>query len=215
MDLPEWLVEDAEKRIKPYDVEGFVLGQGNENAEVVIVGEAPGENEAVKEEPFIGRAGDELDKQLTYIGLQREDIYITSTVRSRPYKWVKTNKKGTNGKRKANRKPNKKEILAHAPILDYQLEQISPSLIIVLGGVAYERLTGRKEKLSEVLGEVIETPIMKLKDDEYQPSHQNFIIFPLYHPAAVFYNPKIKEDLYASLDNLKAYLDKHNFVTKT
>ncbi|UOQ91711.1 uracil-DNA glycosylase [Halobacillus shinanisalinarum] len=212
MELPDWLLDKAREKMEPYHVEGFVLGQGNENAEVVIVGEAPGENEAVKGEPFIGRAGDELDKQLAYVGLKREDIYITSAVRSRPYKWVKTNK---GGERKANRKPNKKEVLAHAPILDYQLEKLSPSLIITLGGVAYERLTGRGDKLADVLGQVIETPIKELRNEEYRLSYKSFSIFPMYHPAAVFYNPKIKGDIYASLDNLKAYLADHNLIEKS
>ncbi|WP_337193772.1 uracil-DNA glycosylase [Halobacillus litoralis] len=208
MEWPERLVNEAKKRMEPYDVEGFVLGKGDDRGEIMIVGEAPGENEAVKGEPFIGRAGDELDKQLDYLGLSREDVYITSVVRSRPYKWVKTNKKGMGGKRKANRKPNQKEIYAHAKLLDYQIEQMKPSLIIALGGVAYERLTGDKGKISDVVGKAIHTPVQREERGGYVETEEKYTIVPLYHPAAVFYNPKIKEDIYRSLDHLKEYLER-------
>ncbi|MBH0231628.1 uracil-DNA glycosylase [Halobacillus yeomjeoni] len=210
MDLPKDLIQDAKKRIDPYDVEGFVLGEGNPEADIMIVGEAPGENEAEKGIPFIGRAGVELDKQLQILDLDREDVYITSVVRSRPYKWVKTNKKGSGGRRKANRKPNQKEIMAHAKLLDYQIEKVDPVLIIALGGVAFERLTGRKEKISDYLGEVIETPIMKVgnNEDQYIESEKIYPVVPLYHPAAVFYNPKIREDINRSLSRVKAHLER-------
>ncbi|KHE70065.1 uracil-DNA glycosylase [Halobacillus sp. BBL2006] len=209
MEFPDHLIEEAKIRMEPHDVEGFVLGQGDTNGEVMLVGEAPGENEAVEGRPFIGRAGKELDKQLTILGLAREDIYITSVVRSRPYKWVKTNKKDSGGKRKANRKPNQKEINAHAPLLDYQIETMNPKIIITLGGVAFERVTGRKDKISEIIGQVLEMPVMKVKDIEagvYEPSDQVYQVIPLYHPAAVFYNPKIKQTIDQSLDQVKRYL---------
>lgn len=210
MEWPEELVKDAKKRIAPYDVEGFVLGKGDDRGQVMIVGEAPGENEAVKGEPFIGRAGDELDKQLAYAGLSRGEVYITSVVRSRPYKWVETNKKGTGGIRKANRKPNQKEIFAHASLLDYQIEKMDPEVIIALGGVAYERLTGDKGKISEVIGKPIHTPLQKHSVEGYVQTEKEFTVIPLYHPAAVFYNPKIKEDIYHSLDQLREYFKQGN-----
>ncbi|WP_173917823.1 uracil-DNA glycosylase [Halobacillus sp. Marseille-Q1614] len=211
MELPEDLLNQAEEKMKDLKVEGFVLGEGNPEADIMLVGEAPGEKEAVEGVPFIGRAGDELDKQLYYLGLKREDIYITSAVRSRPYKWVDTtSKKSETGRRKANRKPNQKEIIAHAPILDYQIEKADPKVIIALGGVALERLAGKDYKISQVLGEVINTPVLKLENDEFKPTVKNYAVFPLYHPAAVFYNPKIKEDIYASLDRLKDYLSEQN-----
>ncbi|GGF33886.1 DNA polymerase [Halobacillus andaensis] len=207
MRIPEQIIEKANKNIKDCDVEGFVLGGGSSDAEIVIVGEAPGEHEAVKGVPFIGRAGDELDKQFEYIGIKREEVYITSAVRSRPYKWVKTTKKGSGGSRKANRKPNKKEIWAHAPILDYQLNEIAPKLIIALGGVALERLLGKGYKITDVLGKVIESPILEVQGEDYGWSEKRYAIFPLYHPAAVFYNPRIKDDIYQSLDRLKEYMN--------
>lgn len=208
MDWPDYLVKDAKQKISPYPVEGFVLGQGDDQGCVMIVGEAPGENEAVKGKPFIGRAGDELDKQLQYIGMNREDVYITSVVRSRPYKWVTTTKKGMGGNRKANRKPHQKEIYAHAALLDYQIQQMDPDIIIALGGVAYERLTGSKGKISDVLGQSLETKLQRQAlEGGYEKTEKTYTVIPLYHPAAVFYNPKIKNDIYHSLDRVKIYLN--------
>ncbi|MFC7322118.1 uracil-DNA glycosylase [Halobacillus campisalis] len=207
MQLPEYIINKANKKMEDEKVEGFVLGNGNPEADIMIVGEAPGEKEAVVGVPFIGRAGDELDKQFAYLGIKREDVYITSVVRSRPYKWVDTTKKGSGGRRKANRKPNQREIAAHAPILDYQINEISPRLIIALGGVALERLAGKQYKISEVLGELIEGPVYQWENNEYVLSEKQYAVFPLYHPAAVFYNPVIKKDIYHSLDKLKEYLN--------
>ncbi|UOQ44436.1 uracil-DNA glycosylase [Halobacillus salinarum] len=205
MDIPESIVQEAKERIQEYNVEGFVLGKGDPNAKVMIIGEAPGENEIVKDEPFIGRAGKELDKQLEYLEVSRNHVYITSVVRSRPYKWVKRKNKD----KKENRKPNQKEILAHASLLDYQVQRISPSLIITLGGVAYERLTGRKDKMKDVLGKPYKGPILQYdkESDGLVQTRSSYLILPLYHPAAIFYNPRLKEDIYHSLDEVKPYLN--------
>ncbi|WP_079477163.1 uracil-DNA glycosylase [Halobacillus salinus] len=205
MDIPQNIKVEAQKRIEPYDVEGFVIGKGDTESEVMIVGEAPGENEIVKGEPFIGRAGKELDKQLEILGLDRKHIYITSVVRSRPFYWTKSNKEGM---RKANRKPTQKEIIAHAELLDYQIEQVAPKIIIALGNVAFKRLIGSEDKLSSVIGRVMETPVLKWRDEEgWVESEHLYKVIPLYHPAAVFYNPKIRPQLEQSLHEVKRYLD--------
>ncbi|RWZ52323.1 uracil-DNA glycosylase [Halobacillus fulvus] len=203
MKIPESILQEAKKNIEPYDTEGFVLGDGNERANLMIVGEAPGENEVEKGEPFIGRAGKELDHQLETLGISREDIYITSVVRSRPWKRMKTKK----GERLANRKPNQKEITAHAKLLDYQIETVDPDIIIALGGVAFERLTKRDDKMSDVVGEAIESPVYQYIDGEWKLSDKSYTIIPMYHPAAVFYNPKIRSDIEQSLQTLKRYLE--------
>ncbi|WP_371933391.1 uracil-DNA glycosylase family protein [Halobacillus litoralis] len=84
---------------------------------------------------------------------------------------------------------------------------MKPDIIIALGGVAYERLTGDKGKISDVVGEAIRTPVQKEEDGRYEKTEKEYTVVPLYHPAAVFYNPKIKEDIYRSLDRLKSYLE--------
>lgn len=210
MNWPEELVKEAEQNMEPYDVEGFVLGAGDDQADIMIVGEAPGENEAVKGRPFIGRAGAELDKHLDYAGLSREDVYITSVVRSRPYKWVDTNKKGSGGRRKANRKPNQKEIDAHARLLDYQIAEMDPAIIVALGGVAYQRLTGKNHKMTDVIGRSFHVSVQKKGDSGYELTEKTYTIIPLYHPAAVFYNPGIKDTIWESLDHLKREIEKNS-----
>lgn len=207
MQIPQKIKAEAQVRIEPYDVEGFVLGKGKEDSDVMIVGEAPGENEAIKGEPFIGRAGKELDKQLQRLGWERDEVYITSVVRSRPYRWVKANNE--QGMRKANRKPNQKEIIAHAKLLDYQIEKVDPSVVIALGGVAFKRLTGSEEKLSSVIGRMLDTTILKWEDDKgWIHTDESYTVIPLYHPAAVFYNPKIRNQIEDSLDQVRSYLEK-------
>ncbi len=209
MEIPESMINEAKKRIEPYAVEGFVLGKGNSNSDIMIVGEAPGENEAVKGVPFIGRAGKELDKQFKLLGWDREEVYITSVVRSRPYRWVEANNEA--GQRKANRKPNQKEIIAHAPLLDYQIRKVNPAVIVALGGVAFKRLTGSEQRISDVVGEVIETRILywDLQEEKWLESDQVYEVIPLYHPAAVFYNPKIRVEIEDSLEKVRDYLG-HN-----
>lgn len=209
MEIPENIINEAKKRIEPYAVEGFVLGNGNSKSDIMIIGEAPGENEAIKGVPFIGRAGKELDKQFNLLGWDREEVYITSVVRSRPYRWVEANNES--GQRKANRKPNQKEIIAHAPLLDYQIRKVNPSVIVALGGVAFKRLTGSEQRISDVVGEVIETRILywDLQEEKWLESDEVYEVIPLYHPAAVFYNPKIRVEIEGSLEKVRDYLG-HN-----
>lgn len=85
--IPESIAELGKKRIEGFPVEGFVYGEGPKCPQLMLIGEAPGEFELVDGIPFIGRAGKELMKSLDSIGLTREDVYISSAVRSRPYRW--------------------------------------------------------------------------------------------------------------------------------
>ena len=93
--ISEELAALGKQRIEGHSVEGFVWGSGPENPAIMLVGEAPGESEVEIGIPFTGRAGKELMASLESIGLAREDVYITSAVRSRPYKWAaKTKRNG-------------------------------------------------------------------------------------------------------------------------
>ncbi len=213
MEFPKELIELAKRRIEPYDVEGFVLGGGNPQADLMMIGEAPGENEVIEGKPFIGRAGKELDGYFQAIGIPREEAYVTSVVRSRPYKIVTTQKRGVPFTRKANRKPNKLEVFAHAPILDHQIEMIQPQIIVALGGVALQRLIGGSGKISECHGEPIISSIQKLKsfeENKWVWSEKEYVIFPMYHPAAVFYNPKVRSEIEADLSKMKDYMENFN-----
>ncbi|MYL35004.1 uracil-DNA glycosylase [Pontibacillus yanchengensis] len=214
--FPKELVELAQKRIAPYQTEGFVTGKGPMNPKIMFIGEAPGRNEIEKGEPFIGRAGDQLNAFMEQIGLTRDDVYITSVVRSRPYKVVeKTDKDGNLIIKTPNRAPTKKEMVAHAPLLDYQIQHMNPSIIVTLGGIALKRLLGNEYKITETHGQLLEKPIYQLRnfnDHHYSPSKHSHLIFPTFHPASVFYRQVLKETIYEDFHRLGEVLDKMKFT---
>jgi uracil-DNA glycosylase len=183
------------ERIKNFPVEGFVKGSGPRNPALMLVGEAPGENEVKTGIPFTGRAGKELMASLAGIGLAREDVYITSAVRSRPYKWgQKKERNGEVTERKYNRAPTKKEIIAHAPILDTEIRDIEPPIIVTLGNVGLQRLVGPQAKVTQLHGVLMETPIFVWSEElqDFVSSEKTYYVFPTFHPASVFYNPPVR-----------------------
>lgn len=142
----------------------IVPGSGNPDADIMFVGEAPGKNEDLTGEPFIGAAGKVLDRLLESIGLTRDDVFITSIVKYRPPN---------------NRDPKPEEKAAFLPYLERQIEVIEPKLIVPLGRHGMESfLPGAK------IGQVHGT----LQRDKHGRN-----ILPLFHPAAVLYNNKLKE----------------------
>ncbi|WP_088009467.1 uracil-DNA glycosylase [Indiicoccus explosivorum] len=194
--ISEELAEWGRKRIEGFPVEGFVYGEGPSKPVFMMVGEAPGETEVYSEIPFTGRAGKELMASLESVGLTREDVYITSAVRSRPYRWgTKKERNGEVVERKYNRPPTKKEIIAHAPILDAEIRDIQPPLIVTLGNVGLQRLTGPKSKVTELHGTLLETPVLYWDDEhkKYRETDRHYYVFPTFHPASVFYNPSVRE----------------------
>ena len=153
--------------MKGQAVQGFVRSYGNPDPKLLLVGEAPGENEIETGVPFIGRAGTELMKSLESVGLTRDDVYMTSSVRSRPYKWgTKKERDGTIVKRTYNRAPKPSEILAHAPLLDYEIQHLNPLLIVTLGTIGLQRLLGKSAKVTELHGQKISRPIQYLSNFE-------------------------------------------------
>lgn len=196
-ELPDELVALGMNRIEGFPVEGFVKGKGPKNPAILLIGEAPGENEAIHGIPFIGRAGDELEKSLKSINLTRDDVYMTSAVRSRPYMWKE--KKMRNGEiteKKYNRPPTKQEINAHAPLLDYEIKNIAPMVIVTLGNVGLQRLLGKDAKVSNLHGQVLDHAVRhlgSLEENKYIWSDEKYRIIPTYHPAAVFYRPSNRD----------------------
>lgn len=116
-----------------------VPGEGCANAKIMLVGEAPGHVNDEQGRPFVGNGGQILNKILDRCGIKREDLFITNVVKCWPPE---------------NRKPSKKEIEACIPYLIQQINSIKPELIIALGGVAFETITGRKVKVKENCGKV-------------------------------------------------------------
>lgn len=198
-EIPNHLMDLCIKRIEGYPVEGFVKGKGPRKPTLMLIGEAPGENEAIQGIPFIGRAGEELKKSLASIGLTREDVYMTSAVRSRPFVWrEKKERNGETVRKKYNRPPTQKEIIAHAPILDYEITNISPLLIVTLGNVGLQRLLGREATVSKLHGQVLQKPVQflqSLNSSEFVWSTETYTIIPTYHPASVFYRPSNRDFL--------------------
>lgn len=195
-ELSDELVQLGLERIKGFPVDGFVRSRGTRNPALMLVGEAPGENEIETGIPFTGRAGKELMASLGGVGLEREDVYITSAVRSRPYKWgSKKERDGSLTERKYNRAPTKKEIIAHAPILDAEIHDLNPPLIVTLGNVGLQRLIGSQAKVTQLHGVLLETPILKWDEENqrFMETEQHYHLFPTFHPASVFYNPPVRE----------------------
>lgn len=168
-----------------------VFGDGNLDATVMLVGEAPGEQETLQGRPFVGKAGKNLDVFLARLDLKREDIYITNVVKFRP---VKVHPRTGS---LSNRPPNREETGLCFGFLLGELEIIQPKVVVTLGNVALKAVT---DDAHAVIGDWHGRPaaleVHKLK----------FTIFPLYHPASIIYNRELAEVYDEDLGNLKAYL---------
>lgn len=143
----------------------LVLGDGNPDAEVVLIGEAPGAQEDRQGKPFVGASGKFLNEMLATIGMTREDVYITNIVKYRP---------------PGNRDPLPQEVQAFVPYLRDQLTVISPLLIVFLGRHAMNVFLPEL-KISQAHGQP------KRKDGQ--------VYLPLYHPAAALYNGGMRQQL--------------------
>ncbi|MFB6181053.1 MAG: uracil-DNA glycosylase, partial [Candidatus Nanohalobium sp.] len=108
-----------------FDEERFVPAVGPENAEVMLIGEAPGANEVEEGEPFVGRAGEKMNDVLSDIGVERKDLYITNLIKIRP---------------PDNRDPKKDEIQAWKPLLEKEIEEVNPDIILTLGNFASKEI---------------------------------------------------------------------------
>jgi uracil-DNA glycosylase family 4 len=147
----------------------LVMGDGNLDAEIVLIGEAPGKNEDVTGLPFVGAAGKFLDEMLKSAGITRSDVYITNIVKYRPPN---------------NRDPTPREKEAFWPYLMRQLDVIQPKIVVTLGRHSMEYfLPG--QKISTVHGQPKYIHFGKT----------SFVIVPLYHPAAALYNGSMRATL--------------------
>ncbi len=153
-----------------------VIGEGSHYAEIMLIGEAPGRNEAKTGRPFCGAAGKILDELLESAGIKREDVYITNIVKDRP---------------SFNRDPLPVEIEAYAPFLEKQIKIIQPKIIATLGRFSMKYIM---EKFN--LGDKLE-PISQMhgKSFEAETSYGKIKIIPLYHPAVAIYNASTKDTL--------------------
>lgn len=184
----------------------LVFGDGNPEAELVFIGEAPGKNEDIQGKPFVGAAGKFLNEMLEMIGLKRADVYITNIVKYRPPN---------------NRDPFPDEKAALMPYLEAQLEAIQPKLTITLGRHSLNCFLPDLS-ISQVHGQpkrfrILSTEDRKLKNQgnnsEFRLQDSNFmtlVILPLFHPAAALYNSSMRQTLIDDFARIPLVLKKIN-----
>lgn len=161
-----------------------VLGEGNHQAAIMFIGEAPGRNEAKTGRPFCGSAGKLLDELLKSINLKREDVYITNIVKDRPPE---------------NRDPLPEEIEIYGPFLDRQIDIIKPKFIVTLGRFSMSYIMDKfnLNKQSNLIGNI---------HGLIFEANSSLKIIPLYHPAAAIYNQNLKQVLFDDFKKLKSYI---------
>ncbi len=139
-----------------------VFGEGLKKAEVVLVGEQPGDKEDIEGRPFVGPAGKLLDSALDRAGIDRNDVYITNVVKH--FKWE------ARGKRRIHKKPNMAEITACKPWLEAELDVIRPKAVVCLGSTAAQALLGRDFKVTQRRGDLVDSPLAPLVTATVHPS---------------------------------------------
>ena len=158
-----------------------VFGTGNENADILFVGEAPGDNEDKTGIPFVGRAGQLLDQYLYAVDIPRESVYIANILKCRPPK---------------NRDPLPAEEDACIDFLRRQVKLINPKMIVCLGRIAAMRLIRPDYKITKEHGEWVRKG--------------NFLITAVYHPALLLRDPRRKEEMLVDMKKIKEELDRIN-----
>jgi len=160
----------------------LVMGDGHPDADVVLIGEAPGKNEDEQGLPFVGAAGKFLNEMLAGIGLDRQDIYITNIVKYRPPN---------------NRDPLPDEKKAFWPYLVRQLEVIAPKLVVTLGRHSMEYFLP-SQKISAIHGQ----------PKRINFNGGKLVVMPLYHPAAALYNGGMRETLIEDFNQIPIIIKK-------
>jgi DNA polymerase len=157
----------------------FVFGSGNAEAKVMVIGEAPGEEEDLRGLPFVGAAGKLLTKMLAAINLDRKlHVFISNVIKCRP---------------PHNRTPDSSEILACMPVITRQIEIIEPKAILLLGKVAAHALLDRADSIACLRSET--------------HSYHGIPTFVTYHPAALLRNPDYRKPAWEDLQKLQRFLN--------
>ncbi len=151
----------------------ILFGSGNEQADLMIISEAPNNDEDIQGHPFVGKAGELLDNMLTAIGIKREQTFITNVIKCQPPN---------------NRDPHKNESEACSAFLNAQINHIKPKLILALGRIAAHHLLN------------VKTPVGQLRGVLHQHQHSHTKLLISYHPAYLLRNPYQKQK---SWDDLK------------
>jgi DNA polymerase len=155
----------------------IVFGVGDSAADLMFVGEAPGADEDIKGEPFVGRAGQLLTKIIEAMGLRRDQVYIANVIKCRP---------------PSNRNPEPDEVEQCEPFLFRQIDAIKPKVIVALGKFAAQCLLRTTE------------PITRLRGREFQ--YRDAILMPTYHPAYLLRTPSAKREVWEDMKRVSAIL---------
>ncbi len=158
-----------------------VFGSGSPTADLMFVGEAPGFHEDKQGVPFVGAAGQLLGKLLDGIGLTREDVYVANVLKCRP---------------PGNRDPLPEEIASCESHLFRQIELIQPKVVATLGNFATKLLSGKPDGITKVHG----------REQEVVLGGSRVLLFPIFHPAAALYTPRMLDVLRADFERLPALL---------
>lgn len=156
-----------------------VFGEGNLDARIMLVGEAPGEEETVQQRPFVGKAGKNLDMFINTLEVGREDMYVTNIVK---FRTVKKNEKTG---RLSNRPPTRQEVNLCMPFLLREIELVRPVVTVTLGNTALQALSGN---MRAAIGQEHAKPAVMRP-----PSGEDVFLFPLYHPASIIYNRSLEQ----------------------
>lgn len=167
----------------------LVMGDGDPNADIVLIGEAPGKNEDEQGLPFVGAAGKFLNEMLAEAGMTRSDVYITNIVKYRPPN---------------NRDPLPEEKATFLPYLLRQLEIIDPKAVITLGRHSMEYFLP-DAKISQVHGHPTRKKVI-----HHDKTEHDWLIIPLYHPAAALYNGGMRQTLIDDFVQVPDIIAKHN-----
>ena len=165
-----------------------VFGSGSPTADLMFVGEAPGFHEDKQGVPFVGAAGQLLGQLLNGIGLTREDVYIANTLKCRP---------------PGNRDPQPEEIASCESHLFRQIELIQPKVVATLGNFATKLLSGKPEGITRVHG----------VEQEVMLGNSRVMLFPIFHPAAALYTPRMLEVLKSDFERLPELLGRSAIAT--
>ncbi|MBQ8537574.1 MAG: uracil-DNA glycosylase [Clostridia bacterium] len=184
------------KSLWPGEEKVLVFGRGlSAQPKLMLIGEAPGEQEVLQGQPFVGKAGKNLTAFLQGVGLEREEIYITNAVKIRPTRLSPAG-------RMVNRPPTREEIGLFHPYLMEEIALVKPRRIVTLGNVALKALCGDKVLIGQCHGRDTLCQVMAPKGQMEQ-----LPLFPLYHPASVIYNPGLKAVYEADLAALWRILE--------
>jgi DNA polymerase len=165
--------------------QNIVVSRGNPNADLMFIGEGPGRDEDRQGQPFVGQAGQLLDKIITAMGFAQDEIYIANIVKCRPPQ---------------NRNPEDDEVATCLPFLQRQIELVKPKVICLLGSVALKSLIGSEERISRVRGKFLE--------------YCGVPTLPTYHPAFLLRKPDMKRAVWQDVQKISAKLGRNTVQAK-